>query len=142
MSARLLIVAACALIDADGRVLIAERPEGKAMAGYWEFPGGKVEVGETHFQALQRELIEELGITITNGTPWRTIEHVYPHAHVLLHFIIVTAWDGEPHGREAQALHWQKLIVTDDGIVRTPSTEPILPATLPLLADLAQLASH
>ena len=93
-------------------------------------------------QALRRELIEELGITIRNGTPWRTIEHVYPHAHVQLHFIIVTAWDGEPHGREAQALHWQKLIVTDDGIVRTPSTEPILPATLPLLADLAQLGSH
>ena len=130
------------LRNAAGEYLFAQRPEGKPMAGYWEFPGGKIEAGETHFQALQRELIEELGITITNGTPWRTIEHVYPHAHVLLHFIIVTEWDGEPHGREAQALHWQKLIVTDDGIAHTPSTEPILPATVPLLADLAQLASH
>ena len=140
--AKIIDVVVGVLRNAQGEYLFAQRPEGKPMAGYWEFPGGKVEVGETHFQALQRELIEELGITITNGTPWRTIEHVYPHAHVLLHFIIVTAWDGEPHGREAQALHWQKLIVTDDGIVRTPSTEPILPATLPLLADLAQLASH
>ena len=140
--AKIIDVVVGVLRNAHGEYLFAQRPEGKPMAGYWEFPGGKVEVGETHFQALQRELIEELGITITNGTPWRTIEHVYPHAHVLLHFIIVTAWDGEPHGREAQALHWQKLIVTDAGIVRTPSTEPILPATLPLLADLAQLASH
>ena len=130
------------LRNAAGEYLFAQRPEGKPMAGYWEFPGGKIEAGETHFQALQRELIEELGITITNGTPWRTIEHVYPHAHVLLHFIIVTEWDGEPHGREAQALHWQKLIVTDDGIAHTPSTEPILPATVPLLADLAELGSH
>ena len=137
--AKIIDVVVGVLRNAHGEYLFAQRPEGKPMAGYWEFPGGKVEVGETHFQALQRELIEELGITIRNGTPWRTIEHVYPHAHVLLHFIIVTAWDGEPHGREAQALHWQKLIVTDDGIVRTPETEPILPATVPLLADLAQL---
>ena len=89
---------AAAILLREGRngteFLLARRPEGKVYAGYWEFPGGKVEVGETHFQALQSELIEELGITITNGTPWRTIEHVYPHAHVLLHFIIVTAWDG------------------------------------------------
>ena len=140
--AKIIDVVVGVLRNAHGEYLFAQRPEGKPMAGYWEFPGGKIEAGETHFQALQRELIEELGITITNGTPWRTIEHVYPHAHVLLHFIIVTAWDGEPHGREAQALHWQKLIVTDDGIARTPSTEPILPATVPLLADLAQLGSH
>lgn len=127
------------LRNAAGEYLFAQRPTGKPMAGYWEFPGGKIETGETHLQALQRELIEELGITIRNGTPWRTIEHVYPHAHVQLHFIIVTEWEGEPHGREDQALHWQKLIVTVDGDVHTPETEPILPATVPLLADLAQL---
>ena len=127
------------LRNAADEYLFAQRPEGKPMAGYWEFPGGKIEAGETHFQALRRELIEELGITIRNGTPWRTIEHVYPHAHVQLHFIIVTEWDGEPHGREDQALHWQKLIVTADGDVHTPETEPILPATVPLLAELTRV---
>ena len=127
------------LRNTQGEYLFTQRPTGKPMAGYWEFPGGKVEAGESNQQALVRELQEELGITITNGTPWRTVEHVYAHAHVLLHFIIVTAWQGEPHGREAQDLHWQKLMVNSDGTVATPATEPILPATVPLLVDLADL---
>ena len=122
----------------DGAILLGRKRRGMGY-GKWNGFGGKIEAGETHFQALRRELIEELGITIRNGTPWRTIEHVYPHAHVQLHFIIVTEWDGEPHGREDQALHWQQLSVTADGDVHTPETEPILPATVPLLADLAQL---
>ena len=134
-------VAVGVLRNARGEYLFAQRPEGKPMAGYWEFPGGKVEAGESHQQALVRELQEELGITITNGTPWRTVEHVYPHAHVLLHFIVVTAWQGEPHGREAQDLHWQTLNLNPQGEVVTPETEPILPATVPLLADLARLKS-
>ena len=138
MSNPIIDVVVGVLRNADGEYLFTQRPAGKPMAGYWEFPGGKVESGESHQQALQRELIEELGITIRNGTPWRTVEHVYPHAHVLLHFIIVTEWDGEPHGREAQDLHWQRLLVQADGTVATPSTEPILPATVPLWADLAQ----
>lgn len=126
--------------NAHGEYLFAQRPEGKPMAGYWEFPGGKVEVGETHFKHYKRELIEELGITITNGTPWRTIEHVYPHAHVLLHFIIVTAWDMNVWPRSGAALakthrhrRWHR-----------PHAQhrATLPATLPLLADLAQLGSH
>ena len=127
------------LRNASGEYLFTQRPVGKPMAGYWEFPGGKVERGESHQQALVRELQEELGITITNGDAWRSIEHVYPHAHVLLHFIIVTEWEGTPHGREAQSLRWQKIALQADGSVPTPHTEPVLPATIPLLADLAQL---
>ena len=126
------------LRNAHGEYLFAQRPAGKPMAGYWEFPGGKIEAGETHQAALARELHEELGIRIRNGSAWRTVEHVYPHAHVQLHFIIVTEWDGEPHSREDQALHWQKLILTADGQIHTPETEPILPATVPLLSELAQ----
>jgi 8-oxo-dGTP diphosphatase len=139
MSPKIIDVVVGVLRNAQGEYLFTQRPAGKPMAGYWEFPGGKVETGESHQQALVRELQEELGITITNGKPWRTVEHVYPHAHVLLHFIVVTAWQGEPHGRELQALHWQKLSVLAEGFVSTPETEPILPATVPLLTELAQL---
>ena len=141
MNLKIIDVVVGVLRNARGEYLFTQRPEGKPMAGYWEFPGGKVEAGESHQQALVRELQEELGITITNGTPWRTVEHVYPHAHVLLHFIVVTAWQGESHGREAQDLHWQTLNLNPQGEVVTPETEPILPATVPLLADLARLKS-
>ena len=141
MNLKIIDVVVGVLRNAQGEYLFTQRPEGKPMADYWEFPGGKVEAGESHQQALVRELQEELGITITNGTPWRTVEHVYPHAHVLLHFIVVTAWQGEPHGREAQDLHWQTLNLNPQGEVVTPETEPILPATVPLLADLARLKS-
>ena len=132
-------VAVGVLRNAAGEYLFAQRPEGKPMAGYWEFPGGKVEAGESIHTALARELHEELGIEIGDSTHWLEIEHVYPHAHVLLHFRIITDWQGEPHGREAQALHWQPLMLNADGTVSTPSTEPILPATVPLLPRLAQL---
>ena len=141
MNLKIIDVVVGVLRNAQGEYLFTQRPEGKPMADYWEFPGGKVEAGESHQQALVRELQEELGITITNGTPWRTVEYVYPHAHVLLHFIVVTAWQGEPHGREAQDLHWQTLNLNPQGEVVPPETEPILPATVPLLADLARLKS-
>lgn len=133
-------VAVGVLRNAAGELLFAQRPEGKPMAGYWEFPGGKLESGESVHDALARELHEELGIDIGDSAPWLEVEHVYPHAHVLLHFRLITTWQGEPHGREEQALHWQRLILNDDGSVSTPSTEPILPATVPLLPQLAALS--
>ncbi len=132
-------VAVGVLRNAQGEYLFAQRPEGKPMAGYWEFPGGKVEAGESIHDALARELHEELGIDIGDSRHWLEVEHVYPHAHVLLHFRLITEWQGEPHSRENQDLHWQTLRVNADGSVDTPSTEPILPATVPLLSRLAQL---
>lgn len=133
-------VAVGVLCNAQGEVLFAQRPTGKPMAGYWEFPGGKLESGESVHQALARELHEELGVQIGASTHWRIVEHVYPHAHVSLHFQIVREWMGEPQGRENQALHWQKLTL-NNGVVEAAYTQPILPATEPLLADLAQALS-
>lgn len=120
-------VAVGVLLAADGRFLLAQRPAGKPYAGYWEFPGGKLEAGESVGAALARELHEELGIVVAFSEPWRTIEHDYPHAYVRLHFCRVTAWEGEPSGREGQALAWQSLPV---------AVGPLLPATLPALAWL------
>jgi 8-oxo-dGTP diphosphatase len=100
--------------------LLAQRPEGKAYAGYWEFPGGKVEVGETLLHALERELHEELGIKIATAYPWLTCVHVYTHATVRLNFFRITVWQGELHGKENQQLSWQ-----------TPANltvSPVLPA--------------
>lgn len=124
------------LVRDTGEFLFTQRPEGKPMASYWEFPGGKVEQGESHQQALERELHEELGIHIEAGVPWRTITHEYAHAHVRLHFLVVKQWQGVVQGRERQAWRWQNLQVDQDGRVSTPNTEPMLPATVPLLADL------
>lgn len=137
MSAKLIDVAVGVLVNSGGEVLFGQRPVGKPMAGYWEFPGGKVEVDETIHAALARELFEEIGVSIGTSTHWRIVEHVYPHAHVRLHFQIVRDWSGEMHGRENQALHWQKLVVNAENNVDTPNTEPVLPATIPLLVDLA-----
>lgn len=102
----LLLVAACALIDADGRVLIAQRPEGKQLAGLWEFPGGKVEPGESPGQALRRELEEELGIVPTQSRRLIRIPHRYPERSVLLDVWLVEAFSGDPHGRQGQPLRW------------------------------------
>jgi 8-oxo-dGTP diphosphatase len=104
----------------DGRVLLAERPAGKAMAGYWEFPGGKVEPGESPRDALARELHEELSIDIRNAYPWLTRTFRYPHATAHLQLFRITAWQGEPHGREDQQLSWQDPHRID--------VEPLLPA--------------
>ncbi len=107
---------------ADGRreVLFAQRPVGKAYAGYWEFPGGKIEAGESLEAAAIREIDEELGITIRKVTPWRTQHFSYPHAHVALQFCHTTAWSGAPQSREGQAFAWQPIAAI--------SLTPLLPA--------------
>jgi 8-oxo-dGTP diphosphatase len=121
-------VAAAVILRADGHFLLAQRPEGKVYAGYWEFPGGKVERGEPARAALMRELREELGIEVTHACPWITREYVYPHAHVRLNFFRVLGWEGEPRSREAQALSWQGR-----GAI---NVSPLLPANGPVLRAL------
>ncbi len=121
-------VAVGILIRPDGYFLMAQRPEGKTYAGYWEFPGGKLEADESVAQALERELDEELGIRIQDCTPWQVLEYDYPHAYVQLHFCKVSQWYGEPRGCEGQILSWQRVPVT---------VQPLLPATLPVLKWLA-----
>ena len=124
------VVAAGILIDAEGRYLLGQRPEGKPYAGYWEVPGGKVEQGETVFQALQRELQEELGIDIHSSEELTVLEHDYPHAYVRLHVSIIRSWSGTPRGCEGQALSWELLTA------KSPSVEPLLPAAWPMLERL------
>jgi len=121
-------VAVGILMQADGSFLLAQRPGGKPYEGYWEFPGGKLEVGEAVEAALVRELDEELGIQVQTVVRWRTLEHDYPHAYVRLFFCKVTAWEGELVGREGQAFAWQRAPVT---------VGPLLPATIPVLQWLA-----
>ncbi|HEX6137575.1 MAG TPA: Nudix family hydrolase [Casimicrobiaceae bacterium] len=127
-SSGLVRVAAAVIVRADGAVLLAQRPPGKAYAGYWEFPGGKLEPGETPVHALARELHEELGITVRAASPWLVQEFVYPHAHVELHFFRVRAWDGEPIGHNGQAFAWQDPHAID--------VAPLLPANTRVLAAL------
>ena len=106
--ARIEVVAA-ALLHADGRVLVAQRPPGKAFAGRWEFPGGKLGLGETQGAGLCRELSEELGIRVLRHHYVMSIEHEYPDRRVILHFHIVDAFVGEPRGMDQQALQWVAL---------------------------------
>ncbi|WP_430699155.1 NUDIX domain-containing protein [Rubrivivax gelatinosus] len=122
-------VAVGVLIAADGRFLLTSRPEGKVYAGYWEFPGGKLEAGETVEQALRRELQEELGITIGPAEPWKVELMDYPHARVRLHFCKVYRWAGEFEMREHQQMAWQTLPV---------EVVPVLPGTVPVLAWFAE----
>jgi len=117
-------VAVGVLLRADDAFLLTSRPAGKPYAGYWEFPGGKLEAGESVEQALRRELQEELGITIGPVTPWRTELVDYPHALVRLHFCKVFEWAGELEMREAQDFAWQQLPV---------EVQPVLPGTVPVL---------
>ena len=121
---QLVQVAVGVLIRSDDSFLLTSRPEGKAYAGYWEFPGGKLEVGETVAQALKRELQEEIGITIEDCTAWKVEQIDYPHALVQLNFCKVRSWSGELQMREAQLYAWQQLPV---------SVKPVLPGTLPVL---------
>ena len=121
---QLVQVAVGVLIRSDDSFLLTSRPEGKAYAGYWEFPGGKLEVGETVAQALKRELQEEIGITIEDCMLWKTEQIDYPHALVHLNFCKVRRWSGELQMREAQLYAWQQLPVT---------VKPVLPGTLPVL---------
>jgi len=121
-------VAAAVLLRPDGQVLLAQRPRGKPYEGYWEFPGGKLEPGETPRAALDRELREELGIDVGRAAPWFVQEFVYPHAHVELNFFRVYAWTGELAGHDGQAFAWQVPGRYDVG--------PLLPANTRILAAL------
>ena len=126
-------VAVGVLIDGQGRFLLTTRPPGKVYAGYWEFPGGKVEHGESIEQALRRELHEELGITIAAAQPWQVELVDYPHARVRLHFCKVFAWQGDFEMREGQAMAWQQLPV---------QVAPVLPGTVPVLCWFAAERGH
>ncbi len=122
-------VAAAVILRADGAFLLAQRPAGKVYAGWWEFPGGKIEAGEAPAHALARELHEELGIDVLHAFPWITRVYTYAHATVRLHFFRVLEFRGEPHGKEAQAFTWQ--------LPGAPLVEPMLPANAPVLRSLA-----
>ena len=121
-------VAVGVLIKPNGDFLLTSRPLGKVYEGYWEFPGGKLEAGETVKQALRRELIEEIGITISDAQPWKVELVDYPHALVRLNFCKVFNWTGDLHMREGQSFAWQRLPVT---------VQPVLPGTIPVLAWFA-----
>ena len=122
-------VAVGVLINPDGEFLLTSRPEGKVYAGYWEFPGGKLEAGESVETALRRELTEELGIEIGPVHPWRVEIVDYAHARVRLHFCKVFEWSGAFEMRERQAMAWQALPVR---------VGPVLPGTLPVLKWFAE----
>ncbi|MEJ7668771.1 MAG: Nudix family hydrolase [Casimicrobiaceae bacterium] len=129
MSASIVRVAAAVVYRSDGDVLLAQRPAAKPYAGYWEFPGGKLENNETPREALVRELAEELNIVVRRAAPWLVQEFQYPHAHVELHFFRVFAWEGVLDGRDGQVFAWQ-----------TPgefTVAPLLPANSRILAALA-----
>ena len=125
-------VAVGVLIDTSGAFLLTSRPIGKVYAGFWEFPGGKLEAGETVEQALRRELQEEIDLTIGPVQPWRNELVDYPHALVRLHFCKVFDWTGELRMREGQTFCWERLPV---------SCLPILPGTVPVLAWLTEEAA-
>ncbi|MFT4792739.1 MAG: 8-oxo-dGTP diphosphatase [Paracoccaceae bacterium] len=127
---KIVLVAAAALIDADGRVLLAQRPEGKSMAGLWEFPGGKLEVGETPEDALVRELHEELGIETWESclAPLAFASHSYADFHLLMPLFACRKWNGTPRSREGQALEWVRPMRLRDYAMP--------PADVPLIAIL------
>jgi 8-oxo-dGTP diphosphatase len=134
VSAKIVLVAACALVDADGRVLIAQRPEGKAMTGLWEFPGGKIEDGERPEQTLIRELKEELGITVSEDclAPLTFASHRYPDFHLLMPLYVCRRWEGTVTGREAQRLAWVKPNRLRD-YKMPPADEPLVSHLMALL---------
>lgn len=125
---RLIHVVAAALVNGDGQVLLAQRPEGKSLAGLWEFPGGKLEPGESPEAALARELDEELGITAPQLEPFTFVSFAYPEFHLVMLLYWCRGWTGVPVGRDGQALRWE-----------TPAAMaglPMPPADLPLVAAL------
>jgi 8-oxo-dGTP diphosphatase len=129
----IILVVAVALVDVDGRVLIAQRPEGKSMAGLWEFPGGKVDDGETPEQALIRELQEEIGIDVTENclAPFTFASHRYDDFHLLMPLYVCRVWKGMVVAREDQALKWVRALDLKD--------YPMPPADVPLIAMLRDL---
>lgn len=130
MSQKIILVSAVALIDKEGRVLLAQRPEGKSMAGLWEFPGGKVEDGESPEDALVRELHEELGIETWNSclAPLTFASHAYPEFHLLMPVFACRKWEGIPQPREGQTLAWAKA--------QELRNYPMPPADIPLIPIL------
>ena len=130
---RIVLVSAVALVDVEGRVLLAQRPEGKSLAGLWEFPGGKVEPGESPEAALIRELQEELGIETWDSclAPLTFASHAYDDFHLLMPLFACRRWQGVPHGRERQALSWVRPNRMRD--------YPMPPADLPLIPILRDL---
>ena len=134
MSAKIILVAACALVDADGRVLIAERPPGKAMAGLWEFPGGKVEAGERPEDTLIRELSEELGITVREAclAPLTFASHGYPDFHLLMPLYVCRKWEGEVSAKVHTRLAWVRPNKLRD-YAMPPADEPLVSHLMALL---------
>ena len=131
---RILLVAACALVDNDGRVLLAQRPEGKQLAGLWEFPGGKVEAGEAPEETLIRELQEELGITTQAAclAPLTFASHTYDDFHLLMPLYICRRYEGIVHGMEGQAIKWVRPRDMRD-YPMPPADEPLIPILCDLL---------
>ena len=134
---RLVLVAACALIDADGRVLIAQRPDGKSMAGLWEFPGGKIEPGERPEDTVIREMHEELSVTIKEAclAPFVFASHGYPDFHLLMPLFLCRRWEGIVQPREGQKTAW----VRPKELAREGSHYPMPPADAPLIPMLRDL---
>jgi 8-oxo-dGTP diphosphatase len=134
VSVKIVLVAACALIDPDGRVLLAQRPEGKSMAGLWEFPGGKVEAGERPEDTLIRELREELGIVIREEclAPLTFASHGYPDFHLLMPLYVCRRWEGTVTALEAQALTWVRPNRLRD-YKMPPADEPLVSHLMTLL---------
>ena len=134
MSVKLVLVAACALIDPDGRVLIAQRPAGKSMAGLWEFPGGKIEPGERPEQSLIRELKEELGIDVKEEclAPLTFASHLYPDFHLLMPLFVCRRWEGIVRAQEAQRLKWVRPADLRNHPM-PPADEPLIPHLTTLL---------
>ena len=130
-------VAVGVLMNDVGAVLLGQRPVGKPYAGYWEFPGGKIESGETLFAALSRELLEEIDVLIDDAEEFMVLEHDYPHAYVRLHICLVKSWQGQPRGLENQALGW--LNIKDVDQIDIAGFDPVLPATLPILEKLKRI---
>ncbi|MCF3642201.1 8-oxo-dGTP diphosphatase MutT [Rhizobium sp. TRM95111] len=130
----ILLVAACALVDADGRILIAQRPEGKSLAGLWEFPGGKVETGETPEETLIRELDEELGIRtkVACLAPLTFASYTYDDFHLLMPLYVCRRFEGVAHGREGQAVKWVRPKTLRD-YPMPPADEPLIPFLCDLL---------
>jgi 8-oxo-dGTP diphosphatase len=133
VSVKIVLVAACALVDADGRVLLAQRPEGKTLAGLWEFPGGKIEAGERPEQSLIRELKEELGISVKDDclAPLTFASHAYPDFHLLMPLYVCRRWEGTVAALEGQKLAWVRPNKLRD--------YEMPPADIPLIAHLMDL---
>lgn len=131
---KITLVVACALVDGDGRVLVAQRPEGKALAGLWEFPGGKMEAGERPEETLIRELHEELGITVKEAclAPLTFASYPYETFHLLMPLWICRRWEGVIQKKEHQALQWLRPARLRD-IPMPPADEPLIPALIDLL---------